>query len=418
MKYWCMVCLAGILGLCGGKAQAQDRSFNAGYDDYGPYGYRTFQEWRSIREIMFRRTGLEDTLRLRTLGKSVDLFICPWWLEDLYRPDVIRAKFRRLGYPGYVLNPLSGLPSLTNSWNAAVLTDSAWADVPVDLVVYCRGADAFDYFLRSDSSRMNFLRAVFDPDRGLVNTLHAGRRPAGVHFYLPDFSFREKRAFMQFVRSVSMVIDNFCIEGIRPYEGDHCRLTFTFSSGAKEHLNYLSGVIAMADEVHFADYDEYGFPLRQPEVYTRHNDPTPLLYQVLDQFYLFSLHGSVEAVENGCCSDLQLLAQAEYSVYHWRWYFLLDVLLTLAVIVLVVLYNFCSPFYMLAGHYRWLVAPVMITLVTEILIVCLYMVEALSKTQLFFDMSRNTHLFLLALPVLFILIYMALKISGGHKQLP
>lgn len=85
-----------------------------------------------------------------------------------------------------------------------MLLDDAWADIPLDLVVYCRGGAAFDYFLRSDSSRMNFIRAVFDPQTGLINQLHSGRRAAGLHFYLPDFSFREKRAFMQFVSTKAL----------------------------------------------------------------------------------------------------------------------------------------------------------------------------------------------------------------------
>lgn len=416
-KSWRIFCLLVIFGMAGLDAVAQDRSFNDGYDGYGPYGYRTAEEWQYIREVTFRRRGLEDSLKVTTFRRTFENVICPWWMEDLYSPEVIRGQIRRLGYVGYVLNPLTGLPLLTNSWRDSVLLDGAWADIPLDLVVYCRGGAAFDYFLKSDSSRMNFIRAVFDPQTGLINQLHSGRRAAGLHFYLPDFSFREKRAFMQFVRSVSMVIDHYCKDNIRPYAGDKCWLTFTFAPTATRELNYLSGIIGLVDEVQFTAYNEFGFPVAAPQVYTYRNDPTPVLHQSFDQLYLFSFRQLAD-VENGCYDDLQLLAHAEYSGHHWRIYFLSDVVLFLVLIALVILYNLSSPFYMLVGRFKWLIAPVIITLITEIMIIFLYMIEALSNVQLFFDLDWSTHLYLLVLPVLFILIYLGLKMSGRNKQLP
>lgn len=95
-----------------------------------------------------------------------------------------------------------------------------------------------------------------------------------------------------------------------------------------------------------------------------------------------------------------------------------DVVLFLVLIALVILYNLSSPFYMLVGRFKWLIAPVIITLITEIMIIFLYMIEALSNVQLFFDLDWSTHLYLLVLPVLFILIYLGLKMSGRNKQLP
>lgn len=407
-----------LLVWLGGMVNGQGRTFTEGYDDYGPYHYRTQAEWKQIRERVFGRGGEEDSLRLNTLGRVLSNVICPWWAEDLYRPEVVRGRMRRLGYVGYVLNPLTGLPSLTNSWNEAILLDSTWMDIPVDLVVYCRGSAAFDYFLKTDSARLNFLRKVFDYKNGMINRLHGGKRVAGIHFYLPDFSFREKRAFMQFVRSVSMVIDHYCVDGIRPYEGEKCRLTFTFSPEARDELDFLSGVMGLADEVNLAGYDEYGIPCMPIVRYTHENDPTPVLRRVVNQFYLFSFRTEGRTVEEGCCRDLEVLARAEYSEHNWRFYFLVDVGLLLCLLVLIAAYFLYSPFYMLADRFRSLVVPVVITFVTEMGIVFLYMVEALSGDRLFFDLDEDTHLWLLALPLVFILLYVVLNMSGRRQQLP
>lgn len=416
MKRFLLICLLGIGCFSGGGAQS--RSFNDGYDNYSPYHYRNRAEWRWIRNAVFKRTGLEDSIRLNTLGKTLPNIICPWWIEDLYRSDVVKGEIRRLGYVGYVLDPLTGLPSLVNSWNETTLLDSVWQDIPMDLVVYCRGAEAFDVFLRSDSARMNFIEKVFDSETGMINRLHWGKRPAGLHFYLPDCSFREKRALIRFVQSVSMVIDYYCVKGERIYEGKKCRLTFTFSPEARKELDFLSGVIGLVDEVNLGVYDESGFPLTPIQGYTRENDPASMVARIRNQYYLFSLRIPDEVTETECQNDLYKLAQAEYSKQNWRLYFFVDVLLVVCLIASVVLYHLYSPFYMMVDRYRSLVVPVIITLVTEIMIVFLYMTEALSGTLLFFNLDENTHLYLLALPLIFIVLYMTLKMLGERKQLP
>lgn len=418
-RYDGIILLVVLMMLGTGKLNGQlsGWSFDKAYATYRQYYYQPLDKWRSIREGTFSRTGLEDSLRQYTRGKVYKDVICPWWVEDLYRPDVIQARFQRIGYVGYVLDPLTGSPLLTNSWNDSTLFGAAWQNIPVDLVVYCNGADAFDYFLKCDSARLTFLKTVFDPEDGLINKRHFGRRPAGLHFYLPNFSFREKKAFMRFVCAVSMVIDHYCRNEERPYAGDKCWLTFTFSPSARNELDYLSGVLGLADEIHFVTYDEYGLPVATPEVYTYRNDPTSVLYRVYNQFYLFSFFSDVVS-DTECCSDIARLSQASYSEHNWKFYLLLDFALVLALIISVLAYNLYSPFYMLVERYRSFIIPVLITLVTEIIIVFLYMVEALSPNELLFSLDEGTHLYLLALPLLFIVLHIGLKMLGGRRELP
>ena len=73
---------------------------------------------------------------------------------------------------------------------------------------------------------------------------------------------------------------------------------------------------------------------------------------------------------------------------------------------------------MLVERYRSFIIPVLITLVTEIIIVFLYMVEALSPNELLFSLDEGTHLYLLALPLLFIVLHIGLKMLGGRRELP
>lgn len=397
---------------------AQPRSFSSAYDEYIPYCYRSPSGWKWIREHDFDRRNMQDSLRKYTSGATFHTLICPWWLEDLYHPDNVAGRCKRIGYVGYVLNPLTGKPFLTNGWNDPGLLDSAFQDIPLDLVVYCRGGEAFDYFLESEEAQLNFLHTVFDPGTGMINKLHHGRRPGGIHFYLPDLSFRRKYAFVQFIRAVSMVIDHYCVDGVRPYENEKCMLYCTFDTTARKELPYLSVIMELADTVFLGTYNEYGVPGQSTVAFDYKNNPSPVVLQVYNFLLLFSLRLSDVDVEKGCCGDIDQLAKSDYYDENWRVYFLADIGLVLLLVVLVVLYMTHSPFYMFAYRYRAYIIPVIITIITEILIVFLYMAEALSLQEVFFSLEDNTHLYLLALPLLFILIHIAFKTLGKQERLP
>ena len=292
-----------------------------------------------------------------------------------------------------------------------------YRNIPYDLVVYCRTGESFDRFLLSERARLNFLQKVFEWPDGLINRKHLNKKPRGINLFLPDLSFREKRAFTQFMKSVSMVIDSLCTGGVYPYAGKNCMLYITLPTQGLEEMNFLSGITKFVDNIYFADYNEYGVAVATAGTLTSSNDPTQLTVKLFNEFYLFNLSNKSRAGE-GCCNDIVALAQADYDIFQWKKYFYLDIVLGFTLLALVILYNLHSPFYILVDRNRWLIAPVIITLVTEIIIVFLYMLEAISKDILLFDMNGTGHYWLLALPLVFILLNVLLRLVNQRKIIP
>lgn len=403
-------------------AAAQGRSFQEGFDEFRPYGYQRMWRWEQLRSEYCSGREFRDSLFQALNMRKSSYLICPWWLEDLYCDPLVAAVCRGgIGYVGYVLDPLTGTPELTNEWNNdtrnGILNDSMYRNIPYDLVVYCRTGEAFDRFLLSERARLNFLQKVFEWPDGLINRKHLNKKPRGINLFLPDLSFREKRAFTQFMKSVSMVIDSLCTGGVYPYAGKNCMLYITLPTQGLEEMNFLSGITKFVDNIYFADYNEYGVAVATAGTLTSNNDPTQLTVKLFNEFYLFNLSNKSREGE-GCCNDIVALAQADYDIFQWKKYFYLDIVLGFTLLALVILYNLHSPFYILVDRNRWLIAPVIITLVTEIIIVFLYMLEAISKDILLFDMNGTGHYWLLALPLVFILLNVLLRLVNQRKIIP
>lgn len=415
--------LTGMFIVLGQYTNAHEGSFREGQDEFRPYGFVPAERWNRVREKYAGERNFRDSLLL-SLGKRKNTtLICPWWLEDLYGDPWVAGCCRDgIGYCGYVLDPLTGMPALTNEWKSrqdgCLLNTPVWQKIPYDLVVYCRGGEAFDHFLKNSEAMLNFLHRVFDWSDGMINQTHQGKRPRGLHFYLPDFSFREKKEFTQFIKSVSIIIDSLRLEnGSRPYEGDQCMLYVTFGTAAWEEADFLSGITVFVDEVRFVDYDAYGVPFRVLQPLNAGNDPASFFTKLWNQFYLFHL-GKYRRAEEGEYSSVDFWAQADYDDFQWQTYFFLEIVLWVFFIVLMLLYNFYSPFYMLAERNRWVIVPVIITFMTEAVILFIYVVEAISKDEILFNMQGYQHLWLLGLPLVFILLYVVFRMWGENKQLP
>lgn len=416
--------LLGIWFCWGLGGWAQEHTFNEGYDLYRPYGYQPVWKWKHIRSVYHPDVAYQDSLYSRIQGKEYSFFLCPWWLEDLYQDSLIAQGLKgRLEYIGYVLDPWTGAPELVNEWNnnqGNTILQSPWyQNTPLDLTVYCRSGAAFDCFLRSEKARLNFLHQVFEWRSGMINRYHGKKRTDGINFYLPDFTFQEKRAFTHFIKSVSMVIDSLSIEGgHHPYTGDSCKLYVTLAAEAKQEIHFLSGIAEFVDAILFVDYDACGLPVARVEELNKANDETPLVIKLYNQFYLFDLKDNRDLTGQVCGTDIDKLAKADYDDYHWAQYFYLDLLLFLIWVGLLIAYYTSSRFYIFADCYRFLIVPVMITFVTEIFILFLFMLEAISLDVLLFKMEESTHYLLLLLPVVFIVFHIFIRLLNQRKVLP
>lgn len=395
-------------------SKAEIRTLDEGYDDYT--FFCRLNEWRDLHPLS------ADSLASDLRRKRPPYVIFSPWYEDVYRqlqPGTV-ASVKRAGYMGYVLNPFTGGSLLTGGREeeSCILEDSVYRSLPFDLVVYCRSGEDLDRFLCSEESQFRFLQSVFTPGIGVIDRKYQGRKAAGIHFYLPDVTFREKRKLIRFVKSVSMVIDAFETDGKRPYEGDNCLFTLTFSPEAREEMDYISGLLEFTDAVYFARYSEFGFLEAPSQKVDRFSDPSSLLVRMCNQFYLLRFGIPASSVLETGSDDFRELMKADYADYGWVVYFYTDVVLVFLLLLAVVLYNSCSPFYMLANRWRKYIFPVLLAFVTEAVILLLFMIELFSRYTLLLNMDGWQHYLLLALPLLFILIHVFFKSLAREEKVP
>lgn len=410
---------------CRGTLSAQTRSFCDGYDDYSPFGYQHSYNWETIRKVYFERYETAAHFHEELEKKPAEIYMmCPWWVEDLYRQDsLVAQKADCIGYIGYVINVWSGRQNLVNEWNGTrgncVLDLPAFKNKSFELVVFNRKGEAFDYFLCSPSARQNFYVRLLHSDYGALRQTHNGKKADGLNIYLPDFTFKEKRAFTQFIKSLSMLLNHYGKDG-KLYYDQKPVFSLTFSRKALHEQSFLATLTRYVDFIHFIDFDEYGFPAGEQETIDSAFQ-TSFVMDFISQLYIIRENRPYTIKKTTVYPDIRMLSQANYASNNWELYFTLEVLLLCLVFGLILAYNLSSSLYIFSTRYPSLTVPVIVTLATEIIILFVYMVESASGTTVFFRMETvpwYTLLLIPLLPLLILFLYGAFKIYFGEKVQP
>lgn len=354
--------------------------------------------------------------------------IIPYWMTDVFMAlpaQTSSCRIRRFGYPGYVINPVSGMPELNNNWGVYNLMDaSPYSEKGFDLLAYCGDAASTNRFLTNPEACRRFIYTVFSYPSGMINRPSADsttalRKPLGLNLYLPEFDFSEKRALTQLVKSLSLVIDSFNVTGKGHVYGK-MDLLLTFSKkAASDYAGFISGLQCFVDTVYFADFDAYGMA---KEILTvdRPVDSISMAARISNPFYLFRIpYKSIKPGVND--GDLWQLSECDYASGQWGLYFCIDLGLIILLFVLTAMRYTSATFNRYAEQYRTFVALFFITLVMECAVFFFFMIEALSPQVIFFDLSGGsmTYLALIGLPILPIVAYIiALNVNRRRERLP
>ncbi|MFA6884261.1 MAG: hypothetical protein WCQ55_04065 [Paludibacteraceae bacterium] len=366
-----------------------------------------------------------DSLSLRITATESDYRIIPYWMSDVYRnlPDGQMNKSRLgVGYLGYVIDPLSGNSLIDCNLNNGVLRSGD----ACDLVACCVGQSATNLFLENEDCRRKFIEEVFSYPGGYIN--HDGI--CGLNIYFPDFDFSRKKEMVQFVKSISLVIDSFVVadKGL-VYGNENCKksevegtrdlnLYFTFNSKAcKEHYEFISGLQCFVDGVFFAEYDECGVPTALS--YTNGAvDSSSLLARIMNPFYLIRF--PYKKIDEEAKADISLLSVCDYDCGRWSFFLFVDVLFFFSIVALCLLYNYHTEFYLCLSRYHTLYMMLYITLSMETLVFFFFLLEALSPQVILFQFRHGSHGYLLwmLLPALPIAICLLQNYLKTNKRIP
>lgn len=368
---------------------------------------------------------------INTYQSSQASTIVPYWMDDIYQnlPDSTAAKIPRLAYLGYLIDPVTGTPLTRGNWRKENLVDfSPYLKKTLDLMVVFKGKEGMQNFLRSKTIQMNFIKNLFDKENGLINRPPSLRKAQGLNFYFPDYDFKDRRNFVQFVKSVSFVIDSFCVKGNKIYKD--LNLSLTFPIRAKEQINFLSILLKykLADQLCFVDYDQYGVPITQsqnpdvPEapaekmvIYESGYESNAIFSNFINSFYLLEPDPFNENIVN-CTDNFEKLAATQF-VNPMLIYFLIGLIaLTSILLILTTLYCTYSKFYMFAQHNKRYIAPVLITLITEIVMVIICIANIVSTRETY---GMWKQLFLLTMPVVSVILFDIIpKLTNKKEPLP
>ncbi len=395
---------------------------------YGYFDRRTPEEALADKAAgncvapVFKEDGLADEAgllaeRVRQLKNSA-YTIVPYWAEDTYLklPDSVARKINRLEYLGCSMDPSSGAMSILDNWQAkACIADySPYTRKPFDLLVLFRGAETTRRFLASEETQLQFIRSLLEPGKGIMLRDLSLRQPNGLNLYFPDYDFKHKRGLVQFCKSLSFVIDSFCVDGKKVY-GDY-DLTLTFPIKAREEMGFLSILLKykIVDRLCFIDYDEWGIPLgswSEPDNPER-GEVKMMVYEgdydssLFDNLwnslaYLIDPYPFDNEPVRGCSDDIEQLANAQFTAPVLLYLMAAFIILAAGLAAMIVLYLTYSKFYIYVQRKQRYMRPVLLTWISEILLV-LYLITNVASTRETYDIW--TQLVILFLPLLFFIL--------------
>lgn len=398
------------------------RSFYCYFDHRKPEEVQADKAAGNCVAPVFKEDGLNDeaaTLAERIRSQKNNAFtIVPYWAEDTYLKleDSVAGKINRVEYLGCAIDPSNGTMAILDNWQtkACVADYPPFDHKPFDLMVLFRGAEATDRMLASKDDQLQLIKSLLEPGKGMMLRDLSLRKPNGVNFYFPDYSFQRKRDLVQFCKSISFVIDSFCVNGEKLYSDYD--LTLTFPIAAREHMGFLSILLKyrIVDRLCFVDYDEWGAPLAtwsdpanpeggETKMVIYEGDYDSSLFDNLwnSLFYLLNPFPFGDELFAGCSDDIEELANAQFTAPVLLYLMATFIILTAGLLVVIGLYLTYSKFYIYVRHKQRYMVPVLLTWISEILLV-LYLITNVVSTRETYNIW--TQLFILFLPFVFFIL--------------
>lgn len=376
------------------------------YFDNRPDSIR--QHINHVIEVTAYNDAEVDSLMHRMEKSDLSYAMIPYWMTDLYLqlPVATSSHIARYGYLGYIINPLNGTAELMNSWGMSNMMDFLpYKDIPYDLVAYCGDEVSIRHFLENKDAQRRFIYNVLNYPDGILNRIGTCHKPSGLNLYLPISYFNEKRALVQFIKSLSLVMDSLNVgDSIHAYRD--MDLSLTFPTEAARYSDFISGLECFVDKVYYADFDSLGLALKV-NLNNRTDDNGSLFMRIVNAFYLFHLPYKIirHGVNDG---DVRQLMLCDYNAAMWGLFFFIDFVLLLALIAMLVLRISSVEYNLFITNYPILHILLNIFLIVEFFVFLFFMLEAVSPQVIFFhiDTGSLACLALIALPVLPILIYL------------
>lgn len=366
------------------------KNFNMTFDDYVKHFLRYVDSVDVEKKLSPERIYLNYFLPL---------------LEN--KPDWMRKRYIVKNYRPEIHSDSVSLRSDELSYPDSSMLHT----MQLDVMLSCHGDEQTSQFLKSPKYIAACLEQLFS------DIYYSKQTIKGINLYFPDFSFKEKRAMAQLVKSVSLVVDSSRLKSIR---GLRLYVSFDLQAGLAQR-SYLLSLAPMVDSILLVDRttEKSAFP-EMLVITAKDADDNTVFSKILNQFYLlryFMDPFPQTDSELFFASDVQALIGSDYADNNWEQYFWILVgLLGFALIVLL-LYRFVPSLSYYFNKNIDYCFTIIIILILEVFFLLMTMVEAMSRENVFNFTGKNKNMLLL-MPLLFVFIIPLVKVIGRKRHIP
>lgn len=244
----------------------------------------------------------------------------------------------------------------------------------------------------------------------------------GINLYFPDFSFKEKRAMTQFVKSVRVTMD-----ASKNFKFKNTRLTVILNArNGMEDIDrdFQYCLMQEATEVIFLNEDDLidhcyvrGKPMTRETL-----NEVGFFAQLISHFYIARYYtGDVDIrqlnLENFSPTDIAFVQYADYSENTWEIYLYMLIGIMALILVLFLLYAVCLPLSTLVNKHINSIIVILVVLIFEMIVLVVNMFQYMCGEDSFIFIKNNPHL-LFILPLLLVLVIPLLVGIFKKKNLP
>jgi len=363
-----------------------------------------------------RRTNLNEVLKHYTVLKGFVDSVDALNGESLFYNYFLRNNNRKLSN-SFIIKEFrvkqGSMPEITSFDTGAIENRKS---VRREILFRCEGADLTDWFLNNRSAILKALSCMFtemqnDPD-GVT----------GINLYFPDFSFKEKKAMAQFIKTVRIVMDSS-----RDFKYGKTTLNIIFNSpeGKRKEMSdeFEYCLLLKASDVFYINAGNV-----VDDFYVKGNgtldemDDAGFFTQLRSHFYIARYNISGRDIINGqlvkfAPDRIAFALDADYPENDWEpsMYALFGSLLL--VIVLTLLYIFYQPFSIFLYKNLVTVMIVAVVLVIEILVLAVLTFEKMCAEDSISIVEKNPVL-IFSLPLVMVIIIPLLRGLSKKRALP
>jgi len=288
-----------------------------------------------------------------------------------------------------------------------------------EILFSCKGADETNHFLRNPVAITHVISGMFTfmQKQEISDTT----KIKGINLYFPDFTFRDKRALVQFVKSVRIIMDaSHCFKP----PGTRLNITFQTSKGTSDlDKGFLYALMQEATEVICLHQDMIDSCYVNGNCTTSLKDiDVNLIDQIVSHYYIARYYTGpidISKADLICFSGLAInpYLQADYSENTWETYLLLLLSTVLLIIVVVVLYYTCLPVSTFMNEYIESVVLISVMMLLELLALAITTFQHMSEDDNFSQLQKHP-LLLFSLPFVIVLIIPMLKGISKKRRIP